>query len=132
MTDRGGHEPQGIAGLASGLAGDIQDLIRGELRLARTEVDRSLRTLVLALVSILGGALVAFAGLVVLLEGVAAALALALPVWAAMLIVGGVIVIAGGLFAYAGIRKLSLETITPDQTIENVKQDLRVMKEHVR
>lgn len=55
--------------VASGLAGDIGDLVKGELALARVELDQKLHGLIIAAVSIVGGALVAFAGLVVLLEG---------------------------------------------------------------
>jgi hypothetical protein len=122
---------QSVAELAGGLAGDMQDLVRGEIALARAEVDQKLHGLILGLVSVLGGALVGFAGLVVLLEGIAAALALRLPAWAAMLIVGVVIVLAGGLFAYAGIRKLSLKTLTPERTIASLEKDGRVIKEHI-
>jgi hypothetical protein len=118
----------GIADLAGALLRDAQNLLRGELALARAETDEKIHTLVLSLVSILGGALVAFAGLVVLLEGVAAALALELPTWAALLIVGLVVVIVGGAFAYAGIRKLSLRTLRPDRTIDSVERDMDVIK----
>jgi hypothetical protein len=123
-----GHSVTEIAG---GLARDIQDLIRGELALARVEIDQSLHTLILSLVAIIGGALVAFAGLVVLLEGVAAALAIELPAWAALLLVGAVIVIAGGLFAYSGLKKLSLRTLKPERTTDNLSKDANVIKEHV-
>jgi hypothetical protein len=81
------------------LAGDIQDLVRGELALARVELDHKLHGLVTAAVAIVGGALVAFAGLVVLLEDGAALLAKWMPPWAALLIVGVVIVLIGGLIA---------------------------------
>ena len=63
---RGAHS---IGEIAGGLAGDVQDLVRGELSLARAEFDQKLHGLVIAAVSIIGGALVAFAGLVVVLEG---------------------------------------------------------------
>lgn len=122
---------QSVGELAGGLASDIQELVRGELALARAEVDEKTHTLVLSLVSILGGALVAFAGLVVLLEGIAAVLALRLPGWAALLIVGVVIVAAGGAFAYGGLRKLSLKTLTPDRSIASLQKDGRVIKEHI-
>ena len=75
--------------------------------------------------------MVAFAGLVVLLLGVAAVLAKWLPVWAALLIVGLLIVIVGGLLARAGIAQLSLKNVTPDRTAANVKQDGRILKEHL-
>ncbi len=128
VTDPGGHS---IGAIAGGLAGDIQDLVKGELALARAEIDQKLHGVVIAAVSIIGGALVAFAGLVVVLEGGAAVLAFWLPAWASLLIVGAVIVIIGGLVSRAGLAKLSLKAITPDRTMASVQKDGRILKEHL-
>lgn len=128
-ADASGHSLGEIAG---GLATDVQDLVRGELALARAEFDHKLHGLIAGAISLVGGALVAFAGLVVLLEGGAAALARWLPTWAALLIVGIVILAVGGLIARAGLAKLSLKTLTPDRTAANLKQDGRTLKEHLR
>jgi uncharacterized membrane protein YqjE len=126
-NDTSGHS---IGQIASGLAGDVQDLVRGELKLARAELDQKLHGLITIAVSILGGALVAFAGLVVLLEGGAAALALWLPTWAALLIVGVVIVVIGGLIARGALARLSLHNLKPERTISSVQKDARVIKDH--
>lgn len=116
--------------LLSSVAQDVQDLVRGELRLARAELDQKLHRLIIAVVFLLGGALVAFAGLVVALQGIAAALALALPVWAASLIVGLVIVVVGGLFALSGLRMISLKALVPNHTVDSLQKDVGVLKEH--
>jgi hypothetical protein len=120
-----------IGEIASGLAGDIQDLVRGELALARAEFDQKLHGLVTAAVAIVGGALVAFAGLVVLLEGGAALLAKWMPTWAALLIVGVVIVAVGGLIARAAIAKLSLRNLKPERAIANARKDAHLLKVHI-
>jgi uncharacterized membrane protein YqjE len=117
--------------IAGGLAGDVQDLVRGELALARAEFDGKLHSLIGGAISAVGGALVAFAGLVVLLLGVAAVLAKWLPIWASLLIVGLLIVAVGGLLARAGIAQLSLKNLTPDRTAANLKKDGRTLKEHL-
>ena len=83
--------------IAGGLAGDVQDLVKGELKLARAEFDQKLHGLIAGAISMVGGALVAFAGLVVLLEGGAAILARWIPTWASLLIVGAVIVLVGAV-----------------------------------
>ncbi len=110
---------------------DVQDLVRAELRLARAELDEKLHRVIIAAVFLLGGALLAFAGLVVVLEGVAAVLALVLPVWAASLIVGVLIVTVGGSFAWLGLKQLSLKTLTPDRMTASLKKDVYVVKEHI-
>ena len=113
------------------VATDIQDLVRGEVRLARAELDQKVDRVILAAIWLLGGALVAFAGLVVILQGVAAALALVLPTWAASLLVGVLIVVVGALFARSGLAMLSLKTLTPDRTASSLQKDVQVVKEHM-
>ncbi len=117
--------------LLGSIAQDVQDLVRGEIRLARAEFDQKLHRVIIAAVFLLGGALVAFAGLVVVLQGVAAALALVLPVWAASLIVGVVIVAVGALFARSGLGMLSLKALTPIQAADSLQKDVGVLKEHI-
>lgn len=131
MTRPDPGEGHSLGEIAGGLAGDVQDLVRGELALARAEFDTKLHGLIGGAVSLLGGALVAFAGLVVLLEAIAAVLATWLPTWAALLIVGIVIVAAGGLIARAGLARLSLRNLTPDRTTASLVKDGRILKEHL-
>ncbi len=126
-ADRAATHP--LLGIAGGLAGDVQELVKGELALARAELDGKLRGIVIAAVLIVGGALVAFAGLVVLLEGGAAVLAFWLPTWASLLIVGVVILLVGGLVSRVGIGKLSLKAIKPERTIASVQADIHLLKD---
>lgn len=121
----------GLGELLGNVAVDIQDLVRGEVRLARAELDQKLDRVIMAAIWLLGGALVAFAGLVVILQGVAAALALVLPTWAASLIVGVLIVVVGALFARSGLAMLSLKNLTPDRMASSLQKDVNVVKEHV-
>lgn len=131
MSNAGPGASHSISEIASGLAGDVQDLVRGELKLARAEVDEKVHGLLGGAVSLLGGALVAFAGLVVLLEGGAAILAMWIPYWAALLIVGAAIVLVGGQIARAGLAKLSLKNITPDRTVDSLQRTGGLLKEHL-
>ena len=119
-----------IGDILSGLARDVQDLVRGEMALARTEFEQKLHRLIAALLWVVGGALVGFAGLVVLLQGGAAALALRLPAWAALLIVGAVIVVVGVVIARLGLSRISFSTLTPDRTADSLRKDARLIKEH--
>ena len=119
-----------IGEILGGLATDIQDLIRGEISLARSELNQKLERVILAAIWLVGGALLAFAGLVVVLQGVAAALALVLPTWAASLIVGVAIVVIGALFARAGLGMLSLNTLMPDRTAASLRKDAHLVKDH--
>ena len=120
----------GLGEVVGNLATDLQDLVRGEVRLARAELDQKLNSLVLAGVWLVGGALIAFAGLVVLLQAAAFLLSRYMPVWAAFLIVGALIVIVGGLLARSGLAMLSLKGLTPNRTMANLQKDANLVKEH--
>ncbi len=123
----GGHSLGEVVG---NLASDLQDLVRGEVRLARAELDEKLDRLIMAAIWLIGGALVAFAGLVVLLQAAAFGLAHVVPLWAAFLIVGALIVIVGGLFARSGLAMLSLKALTPSRTAASLQKDANLVKEH--
>ena len=113
------------------IARDAQDLIRGEIALARIELDRSLKQAIMAAIWLVGGMVVAFAGLVIFLLAAAAALAVVLPVWASLLIVGALILVVGGVLAYSGIKMLSPSGLMPNRLTRNVSEDARVVKEHI-
>lgn len=130
MSQADATSSPGLGEIASGLVGDMQDLVRGELALARAELDKKSRAMLARLISLVGSALLAFAGLVVLLEGIAAVLARWMPTWGALLIVGAAILLIGGLIARTALSRLSLKALTPERTIENVERDARMIKEH--
>jgi uncharacterized membrane protein YqjE len=116
--------------IVGGLANDVQDLVKGEIALARAELEQKLHRLLGALLWVLGGSLVGFAGLVVLLQGGAAALAMRIPAWAALAIVGVLIIIIGAALARLGFGMLTLKTLAPERTAANLQKDARMMKEH--
>jgi uncharacterized membrane protein YqjE len=122
--------PQGLGEIVGGLASDVQDLVRGEIALARAELDEKLQRAMVAAIWLIGGAFVGFAGLVVVLQGVAALLALAIATWAALLIVGAVIVIVGAALSRSGLGMLSLKALTPERTAVNLQKDAHMVKEH--
>jgi len=126
--------PPSIGELLAGLANDVQQLIRGEIALGRAELDEKLQRVLRSAIWLLGGALLGFAGLVLLLEGVAAILAISIPIpaWAAALIVGAVIILIGVALAWSGMAAVSLKKLAPDRTVSNLQKDVDVMKEHVR
>ena len=121
----------GLGTILGGIVHELQSLIRGEIRLARAELDQKLHTIIIAAIFLLGGALLAFAGLVVFLQGIAAALALVLPTWVASLLVGILIVAVGGLFAWSALRRFSLKTLNPERMTASLRKDANVLREHI-
>jgi hypothetical protein len=122
------RDTRSLGHIVGDIARDAQNLVRGELALARAELDQKFDQALMGLVRVFGGMFVAFAGLVVLLLAAAAALTRVIPVWAALLVVGLIVAIIGAIFTRSGIASLSVGTLAPRRTARNVQADAEVLK----
>ena len=116
--------------IVSGLADDASNLVRGEIALAGAELEQKTTRLVSGLISLFGAMLLAFAGLIIVLLAVAQALAIIMPRWAALLIVGAVVLAIGVAMALAARNALSPSGMVPERTVNNLRSDAEVVKEH--
>jgi hypothetical protein len=120
----------GLAGLISDAFLQISDLFRGELDLARTEVQENLKRAVIA-IGLVAAAIVLF---LVALNVLAAALVSGVAElgigagWAA-LIVGGAFLVIGLILALTGKNKLTSAKLAPSRTTTNIRRDVRTTKE---
>ena len=111
-------------------AGDIAVLIRDDLRSARDEMAEKAKTAGVGAGMLSGSALTGLMTLFSLTALIILALALVLPPWAAALIVTILWGIATAVLALMGKQKLQeVGPPIPEQTIENVKEDLRAARE---
>jgi hypothetical protein len=117
--------------LVGEVADDARDLVRGEIALARAEVEQKVERVVTGVVSLVGAMLLAYAGLIIVLIAAAQALARSVPDWAASLIIGGVVLFIGLVMALIARRALAPSAMVPERIIRNVQADARVAKEHV-
>jgi hypothetical protein len=122
-------EERTLSDLTRDLAGNISDLFRNEIRLARAEMVDHAKALAsglaeLALAFVIGGAAVTLA-----LVALAAALSMVAPMWASALIAA----IVGGVIAYllfrAGREALSAQTFTLPRTTRSVSRDIDIIKD---
>jgi drug/metabolite transporter (DMT)-like permease len=109
---------------------DAQSLMRGEVALVRAEMDQKIDRTVVALIWVVGGMLLGFAGLVILLMAGADALSFVIPVWAAYLVVGFIVAVLGILFTMSGISMLKLRKLAPSRAARNLSADANMVKEH--
>ena len=116
--------------LVGGVAEDARDLVRGEVALARAEMEQKVDRVTAGVISLFGAMMLAYAGLVIVLFAAAQALARVIPDWAASLIVGVVILLIGTILAGTARKALSPSGMVPDRTVRNVEADARVIKEH--
>jgi len=111
--------------------GDIQEIIRSELRLAKTELKEEGGKAGMAGGMFAAGGLMAVLGLA-LLEGMGVVLlAMIMPLWIAFLVMAAVSLTVGGIFLFAGMdRWRSLHPV--QKTMTSLKEDLQWAKNQTR
>jgi uncharacterized membrane protein YqjE len=125
--DRGDRS---IGDVLKDIFGNVQEMIRSEIRLARVEMrEEAGKTLSSAQMMAVGGVIGLFAvGFV--LVAIAQALAMVMPGWAASLVMGIVLGLIGVALLASG--KKHLRAPTPNKTIENVKENVEWMKNQTK
>ncbi len=116
-----------LPALLGDLSRETVDLMRREIALARAEASEKIGNAKAAATSIGGGAILALAGVVVLLQAAVAALAMVLPpdqaAWLAPLIVGIVALLVGLGLLKGGSAKLDGEHLKPERTMNSLRKD---------
>jgi hypothetical protein len=130
VSEQAGSAPRDLSAgeLTVQLGNQVSQLLRDELALARAELFARARQAVLGGGMLGAGALLGLTGWLALVAAAIAAIAVALPVWAAALIVGGFLVlVAGGVAARGGRRLSRMEPLT--MTAQSIRQDVQEVKE---
>jgi hypothetical protein len=124
------QEPS-LGDLFSRLTQDIGRLLRQEVRLASQEMTNKATTVAKQMGMLAGGGAVAYGGYLFLLGALTYGLssAFGLPIWLSFLIVGVAAVIVGGLLAYKGIETLKRVQLTPQETVDTLKEDIAWAKD---
>jgi protein-S-isoprenylcysteine O-methyltransferase Ste14 len=128
MTDRiPADTPPSMSSLLGGIVGDLQTLIRQEVALARTEIQREWdKAKTAAGAMAVGAAVLAVGGLFLCLAVVAVLHEVAgLPWWASFLIVGGVFAGLGAVLFYTGRNKAAKVHVVPPQTAETMRENVQ-------
>jgi hypothetical protein len=107
----------------------IVDLFRQEIESLKQELISKAKSAGIGIGLLVAAGVVAFFLLGVLITAAILGLATVLPAWAAALIVAGVLLIVTVVLALAGIASLKRGMPpAPTQTIESIKDDVRVIK----
>ena len=113
----------GIGPLLASLLQDLQDVVRAEIQLAKTELKEEATAAGRGLATIGAGAVVGLVGFIVLMLAVAYLLAVWLPLWVAAGIVGLVLLVVAAILLLSGKRALSVANLKPEQTLESLQED---------
>jgi hypothetical protein len=125
-------EDRSLKDLIGDLSSSITTLFRKEIQLARAETSEKVTQVAVAIGSIAGGAILALAALIVLLQALVIALAAAgVPAGWASLIVGAVVAVIAYALIHKGTNDLKASNLAPSRTVDSLKRDAQVAKEQV-
>jgi hypothetical protein len=107
----------------------MRSIVHLEIELALLEIKRKLVRIAVGIGLGAGAAVVALFAIGFLAAGGAAALALAIPVWASLLVVGGILFAAAGALVFLAGRSLREGTPPlPEEAIEEARRTTETLK----
>ena len=125
-----------LAGLFSDLWRETTTLVHDEVELAKADISDKVTQAGRGVGAVATGGAVLFAGFIVLLFAAVGALEMVLPPeqapWLAPLIVGAVVTIIGAVALSSGKKKLQAENLKPTRSIDSLRRDRDVAKEHLQ
>lgn len=129
------HDGKTLIALFSDLWRETATLVHDEAELAKAEIGEKVSQVRSGVMELAGGALVLFAGFIVLLIAISNALAHVLPAevadWLAPLIVGLAVMAIGFFALMRGRSNMKPENLAPERTMESLRRDARMAREHV-
>ncbi|MEO8026131.1 MAG: phage holin family protein [Bryobacteraceae bacterium] len=131
LRPSGASEQRSVVEIIKDIALQIQEIVRGEIRLAATEMRQEAKLGWISARLLIAGALVAFLAAGYLLLAAVFGLMLVLPAWASAAIVGGVLsLIAWGLIASGLGKWKKIQAL--EKTTETVGDNVAWLKEQSR
>lgn len=119
--------------LIGDLSGSVSTLFRKEIQLARAETSEKITQSMVAVGAIAGGAILALAALLVLLQALVIALSeLGVPPGWASLIVGVVVAAIAYFMIHKGTNDLKASSLAPDRTMDSLRRDAQLAKEQTQ
>lgn len=115
--------------LLSDLSYEVQDLIRKELKLAKSEMTWKMSRSVKDMRSLAMGGAVLYAGALAIVAGLVIILGMFVPLWASALIVGAIVAGAGYLMVRKGINDLKRIEIKPEETVSSIREGGKWLRE---
>jgi hypothetical protein len=126
-------DDRSLKALLGDLSGSISTLFRKEIQLARAETSEKITQSMVAMGAIAGGAILALAALIVLLQALVIAIAeMGVPPALAALIVGLVVAAIAYFMIHKGTNDLKASSLAPDRTMDSLRRDAQLVKEQAQ
>ena len=110
-------------GLIRQLAHEVPALLTKEMALAKAEIKETVETAKAGVAAVGMGAIVMFAGLIIVLLAAVYALANIMQPWLAALIVGAVAMVVGFIMIQSGKKQFDAFNLTPERTVNSLQKD---------
>jgi hypothetical protein len=114
------------------IVGNIQQIIRSEFLLAKTEVKEEAGKAAPPAKMMLVGAILGLYGLGFLLWTAVLGMATVMPMWLAALIVGVVLAVLAVGLTSAASKRLKMVNTVPERTIDTLKENVQWAKERIK
>ena len=128
-------ENRSLIALFSDLFRETSTLVHQEAELAKAEISEKVSDVGKGIAAIAVGGAIIFAGFIVLLFAASNGLALLLPPehadWLAPLIVGLSVIVLGFIALAMGKHEMSSAHLKPSRSMESLRRDTQLVKEHV-
>ena len=125
-------EERSVSDVFHSIVHNVQEIVRSEIRLAKTEVREEIVKAKFAALLLLMGALAGIFAIFFVLLGSVYALALVIPSWAAAVIVGCVLAGVASVTLLTTLKRFKQVNATPEHTVRNIKENIAWAKQHTR
>lgn len=125
-------ENKPLGDLFSDLASEMSELVRKEVALAKLEVGQKAKHVGKNVGYLVVGGAVAYAAMLAIIAAIVMLLDKVMPNWGAALLVGIVVAAIAGLLINKAIAALQATDMTPQQTVETLKEDAAWVKQQIK
>jgi hypothetical protein len=124
-------EERPLGELFSSLVNETTTLVKSEVELAKVELTHKATQVGRNIGSLVVGGAIAYAALLALGAAAIMLLSVAMPGWVAALIVGLIVAGVAWLLISKAITELKRTDLTPQETVESVKEDAQWIKDQI-
>jgi uncharacterized membrane protein YqjE len=127
-----GDSERSIASVLADIVGNLQQIIRAEVRLAKIEVHEEVGKAKRGAMFLAAGGLLLTLALGAAMLSAIYALAIVWPAWAAALAVSGMTAVVGGLVLGTGMKQFRDVSLAPPRTVATVQENIQWAKTRTR
>jgi uncharacterized membrane protein YqjE len=131
-ADPPNQRDRSMAEVLKDIIGNVQEIIRGEVRLAKTEAKAEAAKALTSARLLATGAIVGLFAAGYILLALVYALALAMPAWAAAACVGIALALIASFMISGGLTKWRTVHPALDKTAENIKENVQWVKNQAK